>query len=355
MLPWLHVPFIHSANIRPTTKRMKKSLDQKMARLRSDPSSREFILTDAKDADLALGLASPGPSRGQQNDRFPYRSIDEFRDLIREITQQQLVDVMLMSPRSNELLTIDERLFDDSPVTPAARANDTSDVWLGMSGIYAQQPALPHSTTTVDHIQSGRYPGDPEVRDRGADLALFSVTFNNDARHDLAMLQAYKAFRLEAEEKGLRHFIEVFAPNAPVNPVEDVPRFVNDAVARTLAGITGGARPLFVKMPYFGPAAMEQLVHYDPSMIVGILGGSSGTTMDAFHMLWEAKKYGARAAFYGRKINNAEDQLTMVRYLRAVADDEIEPAEAVHAYHADLKQADIRPLRSLEEDLQRSQ
>jgi hypothetical protein len=68
-------------------------------------------------------------------------------------------------------------------------------------------------------------------------------------------------------------------------------------------------------------------------------------------MLWEAKKYGARVALYGRKINNAEHQLTFVRYLRALADEEIEPVEAVRAYHSDLKKLNIRPHRSLEQDL----
>ena len=33
-------------------------------------------------------------------------------------------------------------------------------------------------------------------------------------------------------------------------------------------------------------------------------------------MLWEAKKYGARVALYGRKINHAEDQLGFIDYLR---------------------------------------
>ena len=333
---------------------MEKSLDKKLQRLHADPNCREFILTDAKDAELGFGLSSPGTNRDEDRERFPYRSLAEFQEIIREITRQQLVDIMLISPRTNDLLTIQERLFDETTVTPAARANDTSDIWLGMSGGYGQQPALPFSTTTIDHMQCGFYPGDPAARDRGVDLAMFSVTFNNDAQHDRAMLQAYKDFRLEAEEKGLRHFVEVFAPNSPVNPIEDVPRFVNDAIVRMLAGINSASRPLFVKMPYLGPAAMEQLVHYDPLTIIGILGGSSGTNMDGFYMLWEAKQHGARAAFYGRKINNAEDQLTMVRYLRAVADDELEPAEAVRAYHGDLEKANIRPLRTLQDDLQLS-
>ena len=59
--------------------------------------------------------------------------------------------------------------------------------------------------------------------------------------------------------------------------------------------------------------------------MVGILGGSAGTTFDAFQMLWEAKKYGARVALYGRKINNAEHQLSFIEHLRAVADDQLPP------------------------------
>ena len=89
--------------------------------------------------------------------------------------------------------------------------------------------------------------------------------------------------------------------------------------------MTSRGRPLFLKIAYHGPAAMEALARYDRSLVVGILGGSAGTTFDAFHMLWEAKKYGARVALYGRKINNAEHQLTFIQYLRAVADDELSP------------------------------
>jgi hypothetical protein len=31
-------------------------------------------------------------------------------------------------------------------------------------------------------------------------------------------------------------------------------------------------------MVYHGPRAMEELVHYDPHLVVGILDGSAGTT-----------------------------------------------------------------------------
>ena len=136
--------------------------------------------------------------------------------------------------------------------------------------------------------------------------------------------------------------------------LQDLGRFISDHIVRALAGVTGRGRPLFLKIAYHGPAAMEALAAYDRSLVVGILGGSAGTTFDAFHMLWEAKKHGARVALYGRKINSAEHQLTFVKYLRLVADGEIAPEEAVRAYHADLGRLGIRPHRSLEDDLTRT-
>jgi hypothetical protein len=193
-----------------------------------------------------------------------------------------------------------------------------------------------------------------EVTEMPVNLGLYSITLNNDALLDRATLAAYRDFRIESRQYKLRHFLEVFPPNAPAQPVADVPRFVNDSIARLLAGIGSSTGPLFLKMPYFGPAALEQLVSYDTSLVVGILGGSAGTTFDAFHMLWEAKKHGARAALFGRKINNAEHQLSFVVQLRALADGHIEPAEAVRAYHGELERLRIKPQRALAEDLRRT-
>jgi hypothetical protein len=334
----------------------EKSLDQKLLRLLANPSCRDFIIADAKDADMAFGLAAPGRSPEYHASEAHFRTLDEYRQIMREIVAQGLIDILLMSASSNEILTLEERLFDRSHVTPAVRANDTTDIWLAHgSGRYARQPSLPFRTPTIDHIQCGKSECDAQNRQLGADLGLYSITFNNDANLDRQSLEAYKTFRLEAEAKGFRHFLEVFAPNAPSDlPPTNVARFVNDNIVRTLAGVTQRGRPLFLKIPYFGPAAMEALARYDRTLVVGILGGAAGTTFDAFHMLWEAKKYGAHVALFGRKINNAENQLSFIRYLQAVADDELGPEEAVRAYHGDLQKLGIRPLRSLAEDLRRT-
>ena len=332
---------------------VQKSLDLKLARLHADPTRcRDFILADAKDADMALAIGAPGKSPESHGRELRYRSLAEYRDIITQIVEQGIVDIMLMSASTSELLTIQRRLFDNSAVTPAARANDTTDIHIVRGGKYAEQPSMPFRTATLDHIQCGHLDCRPEERSQGADLGLYSITYNNDTTLDRESLEQYKQFRLEAERKGFRHFLEVFDPNvASAVAPETLPQFVNDAIVRTLGGVTSAGRPLFLKIVYHGPRAMEELVHYDPHLIVGVLGGSAGTTYDAFKLLSEAKQYGARVALFGRKINNAENQLAFVRFLRLIADEEITAEEAVRAYHSVLQKFGIQPQRPLEEDM----
>ncbi len=330
---------------------MRKSLDQKLARILADPACSDFILADAKDADMAYGIAAPGRSPEHHAQEGRFRSLDEYRELIRQNVRQGLVDIMLMSASTNEVLTVHERLFDASAVTPAVRANDATDVWAAQGGTYLRQPSTPFRSASLDQAMCGKPRCEPGERDRGADLGLYSVTFNNDLALDHRTLEAYRAFREEAAAKDFRHFLEVFNPNALQTPIPDLARFTNDMIVRALAGVAGKARPLFLKVVYHGPAAMEQLAGYDSRLIVGILGGAAGTTRDAFHQLWEARKYGARVALYGRMINHAEHQGTFIEHLRGLADGRLEPVEAVRSYHAALQRLKIRPYRSLEEDL----
>lgn len=331
-----------------------KSLDRKLAAIHADPhGSREFILADAKDADMGFGLPSTGREFATPDGSPRSRSLAEYRDQMREIVRQGLVDIMLMSTSTSEVLTLEERLFDDSHVTPAIRANDATDVHVMRGSRVFQQPARPFRTTSLDHAQCGRLDCEPGERIAGANLGLYSVTFNNDVTLDRETLEAYKSFREEAERKRFRHFLEVFHPNAS-GAVE--PRllvdFINDAIARTLAGVAAAGRPVFLKIPYPGPRALEELVAYDPHLIVGILGGSSGTTRDAFQLLEDAQRHGARAALFGRKINHSENQLAFVEFLRLIADGDLTAEEGVRAYHAVLGKLKLRPLRPLEQDQQ---
>ncbi len=325
---------------------MLKSLERRLDAIRSNPASKDFILADAKDADMAFGIGATG-----RNADGHHPSLAHYRDKIRDVVKQGIVDIVIMSASTNELLALDERIFDGTTVTPAARANDTSDIWLARKGSYASAPSRPFRTATIDHIQCGKASCPEHERARGTNLGLYSMTFNNDIERDHATLEAFKAFRIEAEQKNFRYFLEVFAPNVngAVLP-EDVGAFLNDQIVRALAGVTRAGRPLFLKIPYCGPRALEELVAYDPELVPGILGGASGTAMDAFTLIAKARRHGARAALFGRKINLAEDQLLMIELLRRVADGEIEPGDAVRAYHDGLKHRGIAPVRAITED-----
>src|SRR5438132_13897995 len=107
----------------------EKSLDRKLQRIHADPQSgKDFILADAKDPDMALAIGAPGRSPERHSGEVRYRSLAEFRDVIEQIVEQAHVDIMLMSASTSEVLTVHRRLFENSPVTPAARVNDTTDI-----------------------------------------------------------------------------------------------------------------------------------------------------------------------------------------------------------------------------------
>ncbi len=331
---------------------MEKTLDKKLAEIHADTGSTAFILADAKDADMAFGIAAPGRSPEHADGEF--RTLAEYREHIRANVRQGLLDIMLMSVSTNEILTIRERIFDGSPITPAVRANDTTDIHVARGSVFPNQPSRPFRTALLDHAMCGRLGGDEFERHVGANLGLYSVTFNNHVEVDARTLEAYRDFRIEAERKGFRHFLEVFDPNAPVNPVPDekIGAFLNDLIVRTLAGVASPGRPVFLKIPYHGPKFMEELAGYDPHLVPGILGGSAGTTYDAFKLLEDARDHGARAALFGRKINNAEHQLSFIQFLRWIADGEATAEQAVPAYHGVLQGLGIRPHRPLDEDMQ---
>jgi hypothetical protein len=346
-----------------------KSLDAKIAEIKANPATRSFIIADAKDADMAFGVRAPGSrsylsSRGERPARFSpevwsreefgYRNLPEFLDIIREVVHQGIIDIMLMSAYVNEQLSIQEGLFRNSRVTPAVRANDTTDVWAVRHGCYATEPAQPFRSATIDQIQCGQIECEMDAEDSpGANLGLYSVTFVNELEQDRETLLRFKEFREEAERKKFRYFLEVFDPNVPNGiPKEKLGEFINDMILRSLAGVTEASRPLFLKIVYHGPRAMEELAQYDPKLVVGILGGSAGTTYDAFKLIHDAQKYGARVALFGRKINNAEHQLAFVEMLRLITDGKLSPEEAVRAYHGVLQAKKIPPRLPLEKDLQ---
>jgi hypothetical protein len=322
---------------------MTKSLDRRLASiLAGSYRPGDFVLVDAKDADMGRGLASAGPQRPGPDDR-PRDAFRPRRDFVEDMVQianQGEVDVLLASASNGEVLA-DRGFFQGSPVTLAIRANDTTDLWVGRNATYAGRGSRPFRSANLELVR------------RFCDLGLYSITFNNDLDLDLASLEAYGRFREDARRVGFRHFLEVFNPNAAVDlSPEAVPAFVNDCIHRTLAGLTRAERPLFLKIVYNGPRALEELVADDPTRVVGIMGGSAGTTRDCYELLAQAERYGARVALFGRKIQLAESPLDLVALMRPVVRRELSSEEAVRAYHAALRKKGVRPDRALESDLE---
>lgn len=318
-----------------------KSMDVKLQAIRANPTSKEFILCYAADPDMGAGI---NPLVGL------YPSLRAYHDSLVALVQQAKLDIMLTSVSTMDVLARQLRIFDDSPVTPSVRANDATDIWTGRGFSYAKQPSRPFATTTIEEAQFGTlHPAPGQKPD--VNLGLYSLTFNNDFESDWFALERFKEFRIEAVRKGFAYFLEVFNPNAPVDlKAEAIPSFVNDCIARMLAGVPQASRPEFLKIPYNGPKATEELATYT-SVVVGILGGPASTTYDSYKLIAEAKKYGARVALFGRRIKDAEDPLAFTELLRAVADELIEPEEAVKAYHGALQSAGIQPKRSLADDM----
>jgi hypothetical protein len=313
-------------------------MDDKLARIAAGRYTRkDFLIADAKDPDMGPGLHAVGPRRENDGSTPRLRTRSEFLDSIVEVIRQDVVEIMLTSLSNLELLS-DRDAFRGAGVKPAIRANDTTDIWRHRGATYHGNPSRPFRTASLARAKPF------------TDLGLYSITFNNDLDWDIASLEAFEQFRADAAANGFQYFLEVFNPNVPSLAEADMPRFVNDAIVRALAGLTKAERPKFLKIAYNGPRALEELASYDPSLVVGVLGGGAGTTRDCFELIYQAEKYGARVALFGRKINLAESPLDIVRFLRLVADGDISPSEAVRAYHGALAKAGVAPHRNLEVD-----
>lgn len=327
-------------------------LDQKLTAIREGRYRRsDFIIADAKDADMGSGARGLGVVRSSDGRSKRPRTRPEFLDDIVRIIDQDVVDIMLVSVANLDRLHA-RGAFGNSAVKPAIRANDTTDCWAGVRhGTYHVPPSYPFRTANLSRVRYGTTRPEPGAPATGTDLGLYSVTFTNDFAADILSLERFSAFRDDAAANEFRYFLEVFNPNVDVGmDRESIGEFVNDCIIRCLAGVSAADRPEFLKIVYNGPRALEELATFDPSLVVGVLGGGAGTTRDTFELLHQAERYGARVALFGRKINLAEAPLELVALMRQVADGAVAPAEAVKAYHGALQRLGIAPTRSLDAD-----
>ena len=322
---------------------MNNSLEIKLEKIKKlNYKPKDFIIADAKDADMAMGIITPGPERDNRGKILKtYKKLNDYKKAMVSMSKSNLIDIMLMSASIGEEL-IKKKIFNNSKVTPAIRMNDTSDIWLMRNGNYRSTNPRPFRSARLDSVS------------KFAKLGLFSMTFSRNVDFDLSMLNAYRDFRIEATNYKFKHFLEVFNPpiNIGLKPKE-LGDYINDCIIKAIAGQTKDERPLFLKIAYNGPKAMEDLATYDPAnLIVGILGGSKGTTRDCFELIKKASKYGAKVALFGRKINLSESPVSLVKIMRTVIEENLKTDEAVKLYHDVLKQKNLIPDRPLKKDLQ---
>ena len=318
---------------------MKRSLDTKLEAIRRGEYRPEhFIIADAKDGDMGGGITAFGPA-GAGSDRSKSKP-DQLISMA-DIVATGLVDIMLMSASAAEDL-VGKGVFQDSKVTPAVRLNDATDIWGPRHSGYKAHPAQDYRSARVHRVS--------EL----VDIGLYSMTFSNDLESDLAFLRNFHRFLDDITGTGLRYFLEVFNPQIDVGiDAAGLPEYFNDCVVRCLAGLTRADMPQFLKIPFNGPRATEEICSYDPArIIVGVLGGGAGTTRDTLELIRQSEKYGARVALFGRKIQFSEDPEKLLTLMRAVLQGEISTEEAVRDFHGHLAKRGKPPLRSLETDLE---
>ena len=293
---------------------------------------------------MAGGLP-PGPERGADGRPLDaFRPLSGYLDEIRAITDQGIVDVMLVS--SSSLERLGKEIFERIAGHPRHSAPTTRRT-SGACGEAAtrSEPSRPFRTASLSR-----------ARELGCDLCLYSITLQQPHR------------RRPAESRGVRGLPR--GRRAPAacatswrcstptstqdlaSSLEETGAYVGDCIIRCLAGLTRAERPSFLKIAYNGPRAMTELCSYDPELVVGILGGAAGTNRDTLPAPCATPSGTARCvALFGRKIKLAESPLEMVRHMRKVVDGELSPEEAVHAYHAAIRADGLVPARSLDEDL----
>ena len=85
---------------------MPKSLKLKLEKIRNQKyKSKYFIIADAKDGDLAMGITTPGPLRDNQGKIIQgFKKLKDYKKAMEVMTKSNLVDIMLMSASVGEYL-----------------------------------------------------------------------------------------------------------------------------------------------------------------------------------------------------------------------------------------------------------
>lgn len=292
------------------------------------------ILVFAGDALVAGGLRGLG--RVHEKGQWRARRQPEFLQLCRNITADGLIDGCLLTPADAELLAVDEGLFAQTPVTPMVRLNAETWIWSPRHGNYNRQVSQPFQTVPLNSAPEAAY---CELRGGGLEchvkIGLYSITLNNDTQADARTLSAYLDFaRSAGEHPQFEYFLEVFLPNTNLPGLDREKRgqYVADSIVRTLSYLKKKERPRFIKTEFTSATTWRELCEFDPTLIIGALGGPRQNTRKTLELAHAVVSNGGRAALFGRTIFDDDNPRAIVRALRAVLDRKLSVEQAFVAY-----------------------
>ena len=271
-----------------------------------------------------------------------YRTHPEFLQLQKELVQDGTIDGLLMTPSDAEILAVEEHLFDNTDVTPIVRMNSETTIWNPRYGDYRNQHSYPFQTVFPDDMKSYCESLVSPALDCHVQLGLYSITLNNDVQADQRMLESYIQFaHIVGEISGFDHILEVFLPNVRLVGFDDDKRgmYVADSIVRTMSYLRKHQRPCFLKTAFTAPKVWKEFTDFDPSLIIGALGGPRQNTRYTLQLANDVAQNGGRAILFGRAIFQEESPVAIVHALRQVLNQQSSVDEAHAEYQRALRQS----------------
>lgn len=302
---------------------------------RPETLAKSPIFVFAGDAQAAGGLRGLGSVGGAAQRRW--RTRPEYQQLCRDLSLDGAIDGCLMTPADAETLAVDERFFDRIDVTPLVRTNAETWIWSPRHGAYNRAVSRPFQTVPLRDAGFCRELI-CQVQDFNIRLGLYSITLNNDVEADLRTLETYLAYAHEVgRTPGFDHFLEVFLPNTPQHGLsgEQMGEYVADNIVRTMSYLRRSERPLFIKTAYTTASVWRELCSFDPTLIIGALGGPRGDARSTLELAHNVVANGGKVILFGRAVFEDENPRVMCQALRRVLDGQ-DPVSVHEWYRAEL-------------------
>lgn len=263
-----------------------------------------------------------------------YRTRIEFLQLLREFIEDGHIDGLLMTPADAEILALEEKLFNNSPITAIVRMNAETGIWNPRYGVYRQEYSRPFHTVPLESAQYCETLVNSAMSCH-IQLGLYSITLNNNVEADERMLNEYLLFAREVGEMSdFYHVLEVFLPNVrlPGMDLEKRGQYTADSIARTMSYLRIQQRPLFIKTAYTTKEVWRELTQFDPTLVIGALGGARQNARATLNLAHDVTEYGGKVILFGRTVFQEENPRLMAKAIRAVLDRTMTQEEAHKEY-----------------------